>query len=267
MQLPLQILQSAPNFHPPLNDQTDRNAEMASSTITRIPVIRNPAYRPHGQKSYVYALNKYGITPTQPTIFSRNNAQSKLMKQKDDGTHGFVTAEDQQNDSFYTCPVQIGTPAQTVDLDFDSGSADLWVWSTKLDKRTQAAGEEQHVKIFDPKKSTTFKNALGYSWKINYGDGSGASGSVGTDTVTIGNIAVDNQAVELASKVSSSFQNQSSSGLCGLAFGNINTVEPRKSRFSHSISIHTVVSDHDLQCTKQRSSLREYNIANLTQAP
>lgn len=199
---------------------------MASTSLTRIPVIRNPAYRLHGQKSYVYALNKYGITPTQPSIYSRNNAKSKLMKQQSDGTHGVVTADDQQNDSFYTCPVQIGTPAQTVNLDLDSGSADLWVWSNKLDEKTQAAGKQENVKIFNAQKSSTFKNAQGYTWNITYGDGSGASGTVGTDTVTIGDIAIENQAVELATKVSSSFQNQSSSGLFGLAFGTINTVQP-----------------------------------------
>lgn len=199
-----------------------------ASALTKLPVVRNPAYRLHGKKSYIYALNKYGITPTQPTPFSRNNAQSKLMIERPDGTHGLVAAEDQQNDSFYTCPVQIGTPAQTVNLDFDSGSADLWVWSKKLDKTTQDAGEAQNIKIFDQTKSETFQNAHGYSWKITYGDGSGASGTVGVDTVKIGDIVIENQAVELADQVSSSFQNESSSGLLGLAFGNINTVQPRK---------------------------------------
>lgn len=194
--------------------------------MARIAVQPNKSYVPNGLKSYAYALNKFNIKPTQPSKFSWDHAQSKLMKEQDDGTHGVVTADDVMNDSFYTCPVQIG--GQTVDLDFDSGSSDLWVWSTLLDKRTLRAGQAQKIKVYDPKASSTFKNSIGYTWQIRYGDGSGASGVVGTDTVKIGDISVGNQAVELATKVSSSFQNQTSSGLLGLAFGNINTVEPRQ---------------------------------------
>lgn len=200
-----------------------------ASPMTRIAVQPNKSYIPDGPKSYAYALNKYKIIPTQPSKFCWNHDQSKLMKEEN-GSHGVVVAEDLMNDSFYTCPVQIGTPAQTVDLDFDSGSSDLWVWSSKLDDATLDAGEQQNIKVFDPKKSSTFKTAKSYTWEITYGDGSGASGTVGTDTVKIGNISVEHQAVELATKVSSSFQNQKSSGLLGLGFGNLNTVKPRSAK-------------------------------------
>lgn len=196
------------------------------AAFSRIPITRNKQYTLHGLKSYVFALHKYNITPTQPNLYTRPEGSDFLMKQNDDGTSGRVEATDIQNDSFYTCPIQIGTPAQTVDVDFDSGSSDLWVWSTQLDSATQAAGNQNNVKIFNEKESTTFQPAKGQAWQIQYGDGSGASGNVGLDTVTIGGLTIKDQAIELASQVSESFQNQTSSGLLGLAFGNINTVKP-----------------------------------------
>lgn len=109
--------------------------------------------------------------------------------------------------------------------DFDSGSSDLWCWSTDLPQSTQTAGKG-HT-IFDPSKSSTFKATSGSTWNISYGDGSSASGTVGTDNIEIGNITVKNQAVELATQLSSQFtQDTTSDGLLGLAWGSINTVKP-----------------------------------------
>ena len=51
-----------------------------------------------------------------------------LQKKAPDGDKtGDVPAEDSQNDSEYLCHVTIGTPGKTFTLDFDTGSADLWV--------------------------------------------------------------------------------------------------------------------------------------------
>lgn len=71
--------------------------------------------------------------------------------------------------------------------------------------------------------SSTYKALSGYTWSISYGDGSSASGSVGTDTVTVGGTTVKTQAVELAKKISSTFVQDASDGLLGLAFSSINT--------------------------------------------
>lgn len=49
---------------------------------------------------------------------------------------------------------------------------------------------------------------------------------MGTDTVKTGGLSVEGQAVELAEEVSPSFIQSQGSGLCGLAFGMINTVKP-----------------------------------------
>lgn len=60
------------------------------------------------------------------------------------------------------------------------------------------------------------------------GDGSGASGGVGKDDVTIGGVTIHGQAIELASKLSKSFESSESDGLLGLAWSSINTVQPRQ---------------------------------------
>lgn len=81
--------------------------------------------------------------------------------------------------------------------------------------------------VFDSSKSSTFKTQEGSTWEISYGDGSSASGSVGTDDVNIGGVVVKNQAVELAEKMSAQFASGAGDGLLGLAFSNINTVKPK----------------------------------------
>jgi hypothetical protein len=68
----------------------------------------------------------------------------------------------------------------------------------------------------------------GSSWKISYGDSSSASGSVGTDNITLGKLTIKNQAIELAKTLSDQFVQGTGDGLLGLAWGSINTVTPKQ---------------------------------------
>ncbi|KAK3070003.1 hypothetical protein LTR53_011196 [Teratosphaeriaceae sp. CCFEE 6253] len=222
---------------------------------TRTPLIHSSttAHR-SGIKHYVRALRKYNITPTVPgpyhkvVRFEQHDSQAlltttgqqvrgrahvaghMLMKMDaESGESGHVPAQDVENNALYLAPVDIGTPTQTFNLDFDTGSADLWVWSVELpaDDKTTIEGHNKH-NIFSPSKSSTWKTADGSTWQITYGDGSAASGDVGYDNVTIGGLLIKNQAVELAQKLSPEFVKESGDGLCGLAFGAINTVSPQR---------------------------------------
>lgn len=137
---------------------------------------------------------------------------------------GLVTATPEAGDVEYLSPVQIG--GQTLNLDFDSGSSDLWVFNSQL----SAAATKGHT-VFDATKSSSFKMINGASFSISYGDGSGAAGNVGTDTVVIGGATVTKQAIELATAVSQSFvQDTANNGLLGLAFSQLNTVKPQQQK-------------------------------------
>lgn len=89
---------------------------------------------------------------------------------------GSVTATPEEYDSEYLCPVSVG--GTTLMLDFDTGSADLWVYSSELPSSERSGHAYYTV--------SSSKKLSGEKWSITYGDGSGASGDVYADTVVIG---------------------------------------------------------------------------------
>lgn len=100
----------------------------------------------------------------------------------------------------------------------------------------------------------------GSTWKISYGDGSYASGTVGNDDVCIGDLTVKEQAIELAETMSAQFASGAGDGLLGLAFSNINTVKP------HAVHtpVENMVSQSDIPksaslFTAKLGSWRDFN--------
>src|SRR5205814_717652 len=85
-----------------------------------------------------------------------------------------------QTGTAYKAPITIGS--QQYLLDFDTGSPDLWVYSSFM----EAPPPGPH-NIYDPTNSTTAK-ATNNTWGISYGDGSEALGIVFEDIVEIGGI-------------------------------------------------------------------------------
>ncbi|KYK56105.1 secreted aspartic proteinase precursor [Drechmeria coniospora] len=181
-----------------------------------VVAARNEKHKRHGPSALAKAYRKYG--KSLPNDLAA--AVDQLEKRQSTGS---VTTTPQKYDSEYLAAVQIGTPPQTLQLDFDTGSSDLWVFSTELPARA-VKGQT----LYNPASSSTASQLRGASWSITYGDHSSSSGDVYADVVSIGGLKVKNQAVEAAKKISAQFTADASSGLLGLAFSSINTVRPKK---------------------------------------
>ncbi|KAL1411746.1 hypothetical protein Q8F55_002713 [Vanrija albida] len=194
----------------------DTQAQLqASLGLQKIPVVRNANFTENGAAAIAKAQAKYGFKSTHKGPV---NAQ----------TIGNTPARSDSGDLEYIVQVPIGTPPQTLNLDFDTGSSDLWVFSSAL----PATAKKGHS-VFTSAASSTWKALAGSTWSIQYGDLSTASGSVGTDSVNLGGLVVKSQAVELATKASSSFTSGNNDGLVGLGFWNGqygNTVKPVRQR-------------------------------------
>ncbi|KAG6000520.1 hypothetical protein E4U21_005364 [Claviceps maximensis] len=186
------------------------------------PALHNVNAKLNGPAAMARLYQKYG-KPVPKDIAYSLQRQGGGDSRKATGT---VTTVPEELDQEYLTPVQIGTPPQQVNMDFDTGSSDLWVFSTET-KVEEVNGQ----KLYNPKISSTAKRLAGLVWSIIYGDGSTSTGNVYTDVVTIGGLQVRNQAVETAVDVSPSFTNDTkNSGLVGLAFGSINMVKPTKQK-------------------------------------
>lgn len=165
----------------------------------------------NGPNALAKALGKYGAA-----------VPSNVQQAAAAATSGTVSANPSENDEEYTCPVSIGQGGSTLQLDFDTGSSDLWVFSSET-----PANEAQGHTTYDTSSGTKLQ---GYSWNITYGDGSGAAGDVYTDKVVVGQVTATKQAVEAATAISGGQGGQSfagSDGLLGLASSSINTVKPK----------------------------------------
>ncbi|KAG8946601.1 Type I transmembrane sorting receptor [Tulasnella sp. 408] len=114
-------------------------------------------------------------------------------------------------DALYYGNLDIGTPAQTTTIDFDTGSSDLIVPSVDCANCT--------APFFDPSKSTSFATT-NQPFETAFGDGSTANGVLSTETVAIGSLALQNQPFAVITQASVGFDGPNA-GLMGLAFPTI----------------------------------------------
>ncbi|KAJ6488848.1 acid protease, partial [Mycena sanguinolenta] len=123
-----------------------------------------------------------------------------------------------QDEEEWTGSVSVGTPAQKFVIDFDTGSSDLWIPSSSCTSSTCSSKSKYKASSSSTstKKSGTFT--------IEYGDLSTVSGPIYTDTVTVAGTTVKNQYFSPVTTLSSSFQDDPTDGILGLAFPSISNL-------------------------------------------
>ncbi|GAA5801972.1 aspartic peptidase domain-containing protein [Helicostylum pulchrum] len=113
----------------------------------------------------------------------------------------------------YIGQISIGTPPQKFNMDFDTGSSDIWVPSMSCGV---TCGTHRR---FNPEKSSTYVGTDNKTWALRYGDGSSVVGYTGRDIVHLGNISQPDQLIGLVTKETAQFaSDRYLDGIFGLAF-------------------------------------------------
>ena len=118
-------------------------------------------------------------------------------------------------DAQYYGEIQLGTPAQTFTVVFDTGSSNLWVPSS----RCKSMACKVHNK-YVAEKSTTYREN-GTSFEIRYGSGS-MTGIVSNDILRIGNVEIEQQDfVESVTEPGFAFVMGKFDGILGMGYDTI----------------------------------------------
>ncbi|KAH8925289.1 acid protease, partial [Atractiella rhizophila] len=112
----------------------------------------------------------------------------------------------------YLGQIELGTPGQNFTLQFDTGSADLWVYGPD-------ANTTKHPK-FATSASSTFVGST-TPWEITYGDGTTTTGFVAQDTLGIAGFRIPSQGFSVANITSEQLDSEVEDGLIGLGFSTL----------------------------------------------
>ncbi|KAK9723360.1 aspartic proteinase precursor [Basidiobolus ranarum] len=121
-------------------------------------------------------------------------------------------------DMAYYGEIFIGTPPQSFKVIFDTGSSDLWIPSNQCVSPACIS----HDRFNDTASSTFRTNNEQFSIKYGTGD---LTGVISQDTVTVGNITINEQIFGVALREADFFKNVKADGILGLGFSTISSMK------------------------------------------
>ncbi|KAF9146660.1 hypothetical protein BGX30_011852 [Mortierella sp. GBA39] len=186
-----------------------------------VSLVRNPSHKKNFQAHIKKLQHRY------PHIKAGGNTTVSAV-----GV-GAVPLINVNTDVEYYGPVQIGNPPQTFNLNFDTGSADIWFPA----QACKAQACTVHTR-YNASASSTYRKD-GRLWEITYGDGSGANGILASDMVNVGGIQV-RQTIGLATNETADFETSPEDGLFGLGFSAIQSVPGVKTFMDNAIAANAV---------------------------
>ncbi|KAF4581572.1 hypothetical protein EYR38_002901 [Pleurotus pulmonarius] len=162
-------------------------------------------------------------------------------------------------DLIYTVPLEIGRT--TTALHLDTGSSDLWVATDTCKTESCLAG----VATRFPAASL---NDTGAKVTMHYGDsttGTFASGSIGTDTVTVAGIAMTDQYFAAVDDTTNPTVRYGAAGLFGLGFPSGSSIQ--KAAVNHEFNNPTETDEFVLGTYLDGPLLPRISMTNELQAP
>ncbi|KAI1631054.1 aspartic peptidase domain-containing protein [Biscogniauxia mediterranea] len=135
-------------------------------------------------------------------IAKRTTGVPKLTRRADGTVEEIITNEKNRGGYFASCSV--GTPAQNLTLQLDTGSSDIWVPSssssvcTSTDSSSSSSGSQGcTLGSYNPDDSSSFQVIGQNDFSISYVDGSHSEGDYITETFSIGDSTLENMTMGL----------------------------------------------------------------------
>ncbi|KAL4658665.1 pepsin A-like [Arapaima gigas] len=172
-----------------------------SECLHKVPLIKGKTAR--------QALKENGLW----AAFRKNHPYNPMAKFDPRFAIGNEPMTNDADLSYYGS-ISIGTPGQSFNVIFDTGSSNLWVPSTYC----SSPACTNHVQ-FNPDESSTFVST-NQTVSIQYGTGS-MTGILGYDTVDVGGISITNQIFGLSETEATFMEYMQADGILGLAFPSI----------------------------------------------